>query len=180
MQRSSLNIDVLLYVFLRLTGSGIEQDILPDLWWALMFSTSSLLVDIMSSPLNCCHLAPDSVKAFKVRLQWLYYSPKLLSAAGALGLGLSPRISVFVQAKGRSVMKRELQARTELWGWLYLHSVIASHPVQCVVCKFIPLLISHLNKGTIQIIFCQHQCHLCSLPGDPVWELILEGIHFAC
>lgn len=57
----------------RLMDSAAEQDPLRDPWRASVFSISSLWEDITSTLLNCCHLAPGSVMAFRVRLLQLYY-----------------------------------------------------------------------------------------------------------
>lgn len=89
------------YVFLRLMDNATERDHLQDPWWASMFSTSSLWVDIMSTPLNSCHLAPGSVMAFRVRILWLHYNLILPSGGRAPGPWAFPRISVSLLAEGK-------------------------------------------------------------------------------
>ena len=135
------------------------RDHLQDPWWASMFSTSSLWVDIMSTPLNSCHLAPGFVIAFRVRLLQLYYSPTLPSGVRALGLGVSPRISVSVQADDVVCNEKGVTGSDFTWGQNRALSLIVSaqfnqSPCSFALCaKSILLLISHLNKGAIPIIF---------------------------
>lgn len=87
------------YVFLRLMDNATERDHLQDPWWASMFSTSSLWVDIMSTPRNFCHLAPGSVMALRVRILWLHYNLILPSGGRTPGPQAFPRISVSLLAE---------------------------------------------------------------------------------
>lgn len=89
--------------FLRLTDNVTEQDPLRGRCWASRFSTSSLLVDIMSTLLNCCPSDPGSVTAFWVRLIQLHYNTQLLSSYPT-GAGAS-FCRPLCQQRGRCVME---------------------------------------------------------------------------
>lgn len=94
----------------------------------------------MSTPLNCCQLAPDSIMAFRVRQLQLHYIQTLLYATERGGFsGVSLRIFVSLRAeamKSYSFTQQHLLGQNRARSSRCLQSLMPSHPLQLCVDLF--------------------------------------------